>query len=558
MKKIFLSALLVAGLLPIAPAVSNATGALGPGEIDTSKYQYISLQDASFGPWDSRITSYGGKNDSQRCSDWSGICSLERTNERQISANLNFEVCSETQKFDCVQSVVIGGQQAQLYSLDGAKTAGSPAHTLPSGSGPALASIGDELFIVSSRGEYQYDRDKRYFLTRALDVDVVPVETAVSLNLKEGASAASGSPATADQTCYYTDGYHCYVEDRQRLAKRQIDLVLHLSTKWSGFFKGRLTDPLLTVKKQGGVQVVSVSAKPSETHRVFFKIDWDKFGDKEQKALCFGTSWCQPMEKGSTGTRNYLSSAPSALAIVQAFAAHHRDTSYLDDFEWSFGIGRYEGSDCLGPNKGLLGMVTSNAPIFQATPPTYNFGYLTYDIAGLHYKQDGKTLNLGEYDLQLRSDVARCLYGFSKAPVSATVQVISDAGKEVVATTLVSESQGFVRLSAKNFTYSQKKIRVKLTQPALTALAPFASNSSTLGKSQAAALSKTLKAVQKNAGLTCTSIFSSEANRKLALKQATAVCAAAKKLRPDLKTEAVVAPLSGSGQKAGVTLLRSY
>jgi hypothetical protein len=69
----------------------------------------------------------------------------------------------------------------------------------------------------------------------------------------------------------------------------------------------------------------------------------------------------------------------------------------------------------------------------------------------------------------MRSDVARCLYKFSKAPVSATI-TISGEGDKNIATTVVSERGGWLKLAAYDFTFSQKTIKVKLTQKKQTTI----------------------------------------------------------------------------------------
>ena len=80
--------------------------------------------------------------------------------------------------------------------------------------------------------------------------------------------------------------------------------------------------------------------------------------------------------------------------------------------------------------------------------------------------QDGTTLFKGVYNLVMRSDVARCLYGFSKAPVKATVSVIGASGSPEVATVIVGEKDGWLYLSANNFEFSSPTVQVKLTQDA--------------------------------------------------------------------------------------------
>jgi hypothetical protein len=101
---------------------------------------------------------------------------------------------------------------------------------------------------------------------------------------------------------------------------------------------------------------------------------------------------------------------------------------------------------------------------YDGTAPKFQDGTLNYRVTGLHYGPDGKSLNLGTYDLLLRSDAARCLYGFSNAPISASVSITSGDGAQNVATTVVTEKDGWLKLQAAGFTFSEKTIRLKLDQ----------------------------------------------------------------------------------------------
>jgi hypothetical protein len=65
----------------------------------------------------------------------------------------------------------------------------------------------------------------------------------------------------------------------------------------------------------------------------------------------------------------------------------------------------------------------------------------------------------------MRSDVARCLYGFTSAPIQAFVS-ISGGDTQVIATTVTGESKGWLSLSAAGFTFSEKTIKVKISQEA--------------------------------------------------------------------------------------------
>lgn len=118
--------------------------------------------------------------------------------------------------------------------------------------------------------------------------------------------------------------------------------------------------------------------------------------------------------------------------------------------------------------KGLVGVINSNASVYSDGPPTFNrsTGTLEYKVGAPHYTSDGVTEHRGNYELTMRSDVARCIYGFSDAPISATVSIESDGGTNVISTESVSERDGLIRLAASGFTFSSPTIKVKLTQAA--------------------------------------------------------------------------------------------
>ena len=122
---------------------------------------------------------------------------------------------------------------------------------------------------------------------------------------------------------------------------------------------------------------------------------------------------------------------------------------------------------CLGDAKNLTGIVTTNAGMYVSSPPTFNREALSLDyrVTSPHFNEAGKE-NVGNYNLVISSESARCIYGFTKAPISATVSIISADGTAQVATTTVNEKNGWVYLSANGFNYSAPTVRVKLTQEA--------------------------------------------------------------------------------------------
>jgi hypothetical protein len=144
--------------------------------------------------------------------------------------------------------------------------------------------------------------------------------------------------------------------------------------------------------------------------------------------------------------------------------------------------------------------------LYDGKVPDFIDGELRYKVSGMHYLPDGKTLSSGTYDLVMRSDTARCLYNFSSAPISASIAVISASGSSQVATTVSGERDGWLYLSAANFTFSSPTIKVKLTQsapePSATA-SPQPSPTSSIAPSTTASKQTSANSSVKKKSITC-------------------------------------------------------
>jgi hypothetical protein len=127
-------------------------------------------------------------------------------------------------------------------------------------------------------------------------------------------------------------------------------------------------------------------------------------------------------------------------------------------------------SQCFKDKTKVTGIVTTNSTQYSAGPPVFNKseGTLNYQVAAPHFGTTGDEFK-GSYDLVMRSDVARCVYGFSKAPINATLSITSTDGTPQIATTVIGERNGWLYLQAKNFEFSAPVITAKLTQAAAPA-----------------------------------------------------------------------------------------
>ena len=128
-------------------------------------------------------------------------------------------------------------------------------------------------------------------------------------------------------------------------------------------------------------------------------------------------------------------------------------------------IGQQFDNNCSTSADRVSGIVTTNATGYIAGPPVFNKEEQTldYKVLAPHYLADGTEFK-GTYDLTIDTDFARCLYGFTKAPIGATVSVVSSDGQAQVATVVVSQRDKWIHLGAYGFGFSTPTLKVKFTQ----------------------------------------------------------------------------------------------
>jgi hypothetical protein len=159
---------------------------------------------------------------------------------------------------------------------------------------------------------------------------------------------------------------------------------------------------------------------------------------------------------------------------------------------WSIRALPQSQNQCISSTSKLLGLVMTNATTYEVNPPTFENGTLNYKVAALHYLND-RAVFQGSYNLLLDSNAARCLYGFSKAPISASISILGDSASTQVATTSMKESDGWIYLRASGFTFSNPTISVKINQAVEPA--PVASMNPTPSTSPAPSVAPSTPAV---------------------------------------------------------------
>ncbi len=277
-------------------------------------------------------------------------------------------------------------------------------------------------------------------------------------------------------SCVMTGGGVCYLP--QEFPKEyRFGLKVLLATKIKGWFHGRVFQPVVEVKSEGLGQTITLEASPLQIPTLYERVNTSEIGSdfrtflSGERSFAVSDSYFMP---GNSG-KEALDMAGYWLPLV-------KDKASTSEMVWSVrtlsGEQDSDYSRCLNNTNELTGIVTTNSLVYSAGPPTYNKaeGSLDYKLLSPHFSATGEVAT-GTYDLVLSSDVARCIYGFSKAPIQAVISVVGGDGENKVATTLVREKNNWIMLSAKGFTFSSPTVRVKLSQNAAVAPAVSSKNS---------------------------------------------------------------------------------
>jgi len=272
-------------------------------------------------------------------------------------------------------------------------------------------------------------------------------------------------------------------------------LKIRLAKEPVAWLHGRMVDPSISVSPLNGAVEMTVTASSTKVPTFSLGIDSSQLSLDQEGiwVACFtngtvcsagGTKNAQEIDNYRAFTADYSKTlnlwinmygyGATAIEGIRLLAPLVEDKSQALPSAWSFHTlptNQLENADsCFATGPGLKGIITTNSTAYSEGPPAFKDGSLQYTVASAHYNPDGSVFK-GTYNLVMRSDVARCLYKFTSAPISASIEVVSQNGSQQVATTAISEKDGWLHLAANGFTYSSPSIRIKLNQ-GVSAAAP--------------------------------------------------------------------------------------
>lgn len=330
-----------------------------------------------------------------------------------------------------------------------------------------------------------------------------------------GIGGGSGTGSQAGSDCVMRGNYqgNGVCMNRRAFAREMaFRLVVRLGQTPNGWLHGRMAQPDVSftqlAKPLSGAQI-SITGKsisvpvvqagmqfadlPTSLQRDYSKAVYQDENGKEQWRGFRGRGGCCAMGRSrlpgwetDMSKLNYQS-FPAAwsnhgIDELSAWLPHVGDKATANLSTWSvrtLSAEEMEGTNqCLADDKRIVGLVTTNATQYSGGPPKYNreTATLDYRVAAPHYRSGGEKF-FGIYDLIMRSDVARCLYGFSKAPLTASVSVVDDEGVTTVGTRNISEKDGWIKIAAYGFGFSAPTVKVKFSQSKSSSVAKKPSSS---------------------------------------------------------------------------------
>jgi hypothetical protein len=487
-------AVLICVNLPNAAAQAEAWSVTGQGSPDGTMVAAIT-EGADYAGVSRRIINYrdsAGVPVEYLCLEGptaEGDCSLQEPGSIFYSSSV-LPFCASNAQTDCVETLLYGTTDSDLKKASFVREiAGQTYPAIPeNGGAPAGGTIsifeapglpnsaGTIKYAVQVNAETGFDAISQRYQTFGLSASIIPISDKTGPGyitpklhaVKAGGGTGKGGIGGWGFTpgCALTEANYCGVTE-DFAPNSRFSLSIRASNQITGWFKGRIQKPNVSIEKFSATNNrITMAAEPVAVPRLAALVTPENTSAAGISLLSRSMrSGAIEMFKGNT-LRNTRPDMWDSIAWVEEFRKAAKDTAAGVSTLWAFATlsGGQENNDCFDDKTRVVGVVTTNATALAIGAPEFSNNMLDYKVAGLHYAPDGKTLNEGTYDLVMRSDVARCLYGFTNAPISAKISVVGEGGENKVATTVVSEKDGWLKMAAYGFTFSSPTISVKLSQ----------------------------------------------------------------------------------------------
>ena len=322
-------------------------------------------------------------------------------------------------------------------------------------------------------------RDSTVERVRAMDTSLAILS---QREIDNQAGWTGGQKGALAKNCAASDDGVCFKREPFP-ADLSFSVTIKLGQNIGGWIHGRMKAPEITIDKSGTNYLVKVLGEPISVPVAAY------WGNKAELSNEIVSSYATRAAtsvgvNGGGASLRYQTNGQFNQEQIKLFSLWIpliKDKASANPKMWMFGSlspdslatavqGLASAKECVTKASGLAGLVTTNATIYDGSIPAFDSaeGALNYKVAAPHLAADGSEFS-GTYDLIMSSSVARCIYNFTSAPISASVSITtSDGGVQKVATTVLNERNGWLHLGAYGFGFSSPTLKVKLTQAAPT------------------------------------------------------------------------------------------
>jgi hypothetical protein len=240
-------------------------------------------------------------------------------------------------------------------------------------------------------------------------------------------------------------------------------LVLHVPEKLSNWLFGRLGNVEVSQEKiSENLVKLDVAANVTKVVQISGQVD------ANDPSL---NGWGNQMQAGSKTW--FTPDSPFLMTLVKLSLKLGEPTPLSERSVWdlnslpqsvSFG-----NSPCSG--SGIVGIVSTDAPVYEASSPRLVDNEIRYQLAGSHLDLSGNVLR-SNYRMLLSRTVAKCLYPASALNPKASISVVGSSESQYVATAVTKLTDEWVVMNVNGLTFSAPEIRIKL-EPSVTPLQPI-------------------------------------------------------------------------------------
>ena len=258
----------------------------------------------------------------------------------------------------------------------------------------------------------------------------------------------------------------------QNVAEFKIELKSKVTRSlFAGWFYGRILKPSIKYMSIGEDEsIVQITGSPIATYVAQGETTFSQYSSLQAVAgsvlpnvppaasvQFLGATYGFSNGQGAMKAWRQLSPLMRERAAPSTSAFHLRtskNTALLTDF-YPPGCQATQSMD---------GVVSTNATMYNPSPPSYDAsdGSLNFEVGSPHLDSTGNVIQ-GFYSMVVSAKIAKCIWGSDLTNSKATVSIVNDSGTAQVSTSALKFADDFYYFHISGFTYSTKKISIRLT-----------------------------------------------------------------------------------------------